>query len=134
VLLELNVELLKTEIGIPAFGKRKRITNLIEDLKNPPSIFESSQTGTHSRTLSSAHQSLNSPSIFATSQTTAPLPIPFVTSPDSAPNTGDITGTPQIHARKISDPSSFSGGLAGLIRASSRTSLIGLGINYTGKV
>ncbi|PPQ92793.1 hypothetical protein CVT25_003904 [Psilocybe cyanescens] len=38
VLLELTVELLKTEIGIMAFGKRVRIANAIADLRRPPSI------------------------------------------------------------------------------------------------
>lgn len=38
VLLELDVNLLKTEIGIMAFGKRMRIANAITDLRRPPSI------------------------------------------------------------------------------------------------
>lgn len=38
VLLELDVNLLKSEIGIVAFGKRKRIANAITDLRRPPSI------------------------------------------------------------------------------------------------
>ncbi|KAJ7459106.1 hypothetical protein B0H11DRAFT_179716 [Mycena galericulata] len=37
VLLDLNVDLLKTEIGIMAFGKRMRIANAILDLRRPPS-------------------------------------------------------------------------------------------------
>ncbi|KAF8914405.1 hypothetical protein CPB84DRAFT_1811707 [Gymnopilus junonius] len=38
VLLELDVNLLKTEIGIMAFGKRMRIANAITELRRPPSI------------------------------------------------------------------------------------------------
>lgn len=38
VLLELDVNLLKSEIGIMAFGKRMRIANAITDLRRPPSI------------------------------------------------------------------------------------------------
>jgi hypothetical protein len=38
VLLELDVNLLKSEIGIMAFGKRMRIANAINDLRRPPSI------------------------------------------------------------------------------------------------
>ncbi|PPR04652.1 hypothetical protein CVT24_011870 [Panaeolus cyanescens] len=38
VLLELDVNLLKTEIGIMAFGKRMRIANAITDLRRPPSV------------------------------------------------------------------------------------------------
>ncbi|KAF9458484.1 hypothetical protein BDZ94DRAFT_1226253 [Collybia nuda] len=41
VLLELDVNLLKTEIGIMAFGKRVRIANAITDLRRPPSIVYS---------------------------------------------------------------------------------------------
>src|ERR1700733_9980889 len=39
VLLELDVNLLKSEIGIMAFGKRMRIANAITDLRRPPSII-----------------------------------------------------------------------------------------------
>jgi hypothetical protein len=38
VLLELDINLLKSEIGIMAFGKRMRIANAIADLRRPPSI------------------------------------------------------------------------------------------------
>jgi hypothetical protein len=38
VLLELDVNLLKNEIGIIAFGKRVRIANAITELRRPPSI------------------------------------------------------------------------------------------------
>ncbi|KAH9927346.1 uncharacterized protein B0H18DRAFT_1084840 [Fomitopsis serialis] len=41
VLLELDANVLKTEIGIVAFGKRARIVNAIAELRRPPSIFES---------------------------------------------------------------------------------------------
>ncbi|KAF8652266.1 hypothetical protein AX16_004482 [Volvariella volvacea WC 439] len=41
VLLELDVNILKSEIGIVAFGKRTRIVNAITDLKRPPSITSS---------------------------------------------------------------------------------------------
>ncbi|KAJ6565996.1 hypothetical protein B0H10DRAFT_2112103 [Mycena sp. CBHHK59/15] len=37
VLLDLDVNLLKTEIGVMAFGKRMRIANAIVDLRRPPS-------------------------------------------------------------------------------------------------
>ncbi|KAF5363809.1 hypothetical protein D9756_000046 [Leucocoprinus leucothites] len=38
VLLELDANLLKSEIGIMAFGKRVRISNAIAELRRPPSI------------------------------------------------------------------------------------------------
>ncbi|GLB34278.1 putative sterile alpha motif containing protein [Lyophyllum shimeji] len=51
VLLELDVNLLKTEIGIMAFGKRMRIANAIADLRRPPSIVYSDHAAEH-RSLS----------------------------------------------------------------------------------
>ncbi|KAG6868912.1 hypothetical protein C0993_007686 [Termitomyces sp. T159_Od127] len=41
VLLELDVNLLKTELGIMAFGKRMRIANAIADLRRPSSFIYS---------------------------------------------------------------------------------------------
>jgi len=38
VLLELDVNVLKTEIGILAYGKRIRIANAIAELRRPPSV------------------------------------------------------------------------------------------------
>ena len=58
VLLELDVNLLKSEIGIPAFGKRMRISNAIADLRRPPSIVHSDIAGkgglhSHSQSMQS---------------------------------------------------------------------------------
>ncbi|KAI0027993.1 hypothetical protein K488DRAFT_59864 [Vararia minispora EC-137] len=39
VLLELDVNVLKSEIGIMAFGKRMRIANAIAELRRPPSVM-----------------------------------------------------------------------------------------------
>jgi len=44
VLLELDVNLLKTEIGIAAFGKRMRIAYAISELRRSPFISYSSQS------------------------------------------------------------------------------------------
>ncbi|KAI0677703.1 hypothetical protein C8Q78DRAFT_106103 [Trametes maxima] len=41
VLLELDANILKSEIGIAAFGKRVRIVNAISELRRPPSLSES---------------------------------------------------------------------------------------------
>lgn len=51
VLLELDVNLLKTEIGIMAFGKRMRIANAITDLRRPPSIIYSDHADQRSPSL-----------------------------------------------------------------------------------
>ena len=40
VLLELDANLLKTEVGIQAFGKRVRIVNAIAELRRPPSFSD----------------------------------------------------------------------------------------------
>jgi hypothetical protein len=122
VLLDLDVSLLKSEIGIPAFGKRVRIANFITDLRRPPSVVYSdhgpsqsqspsqsqpqsisqSQSQSqpyafsHSRSQSSAQTSLNSP----------PYPGGFsphgvtssgygsILSAESPLHTGDLPGTP----------------------------------------
>ncbi|KZT29493.1 hypothetical protein NEOLEDRAFT_605321 [Neolentinus lepideus HHB14362 ss-1] len=56
VLLELNVDLLKTEIGVVAFGKRVRIANAIQELRRPPSIVYSDHQPTHITTQPSPTQ------------------------------------------------------------------------------
>lgn len=141
--MELNVDLLKTEIGIIAFGKRKRIANCIEDLKKPPSILESSQTTnseslfSHSRTMSSAQQSF----FYSPPTIDSHTAIPSVLSRESPPHTGDITSTPNQNdvtrrrSRRGSDPGSLNGSFIDMIRRNSRNSMIGLGlgINYNGK-
>ncbi|OAX43377.1 hypothetical protein K503DRAFT_862346 [Rhizopogon vinicolor AM-OR11-026] len=86
VLLDLDINLLKAEIGIVAFGKRVRIANSISELRRPPSIiFPDNQSPQHFQSLShsrsqsysyahshsgSTHPSLNSP-MFATSMSSA---------------------------------------------------------------
>lgn len=91
VLLELDINLLKAEIGIVAFGKRMRIANAIAELRRPLSIiFPDVQSPQHPQSLShshsysythsrsgSTHQSLNSP-MFATTVSSA------LTAPNSA--------------------------------------------------
>ncbi|KZV67293.1 hypothetical protein PENSPDRAFT_654221 [Peniophora sp. CONT] len=52
VLLDLDVNLLKAEIGIVAFGKRMRIANAISDLRRPPSVI-SDRGGPGSSTFNS---------------------------------------------------------------------------------
>lgn len=47
VLLELDANVLKTEIGILAYGKRIRIANAIAELRRPPSIEFSDHFGSN---------------------------------------------------------------------------------------
>ena len=67
VLLELDVNLLKSEIGIMAFGKRTRIANAITDLRRPPSIEYSDHQSLatqlrHSNSLTNSHSRTQSQS------------------------------------------------------------------------
>jgi hypothetical protein len=103
VLLELDVGILKSEIGIVAYGKRIRIANAIAELRRPPSVLSSEQP-TRSGSLSQGsplaqHAStVNSPS-------TLPSP-PFGTlaTPESPPNFDPSTEQKVDHAHRESDP------------------------------
>ncbi|CDO77198.1 hypothetical protein BN946_scf184747.g11 [Trametes cinnabarina] len=139
VLLELDANVLKTEIGIAAFGKRARIVNAISELRRPPSIAESEQQAppvltprslthsfqypgshhshpshSHSYSMqSSAHQSLTNSPMYA-----PPSPsvgnglgsagIASITSPESPPNTGELSSAAQ-NGWRASDPGSIAG-------------------------
>ncbi|GAW03000.1 Protein pob1 [Lentinula edodes] len=72
VLLELDVNLLKNEIGIMAFGKRVRIANAIAELRRPPSINYDEQVLENSSSpfagSQSVHRMMNqSPQLYAQS-------------------------------------------------------------------
>jgi hypothetical protein len=102
VLLELDANLLKTELEIHAFGKRTRIAKEIAELRRPPSS-PSQLAQSHQRTISQStsilgsHQSLRSP-----------LALGSILSPESPPHTGDVAGTPAFgNMRRDSDPGSF---------------------------
>ncbi|KAL5507750.1 BOI2 [Sanghuangporus vaninii] len=108
VLLELDQNVLKTELEIHAFGKRARIMKEITELKRPSSSMSSVQSApshmhTHQRTASqsvsipgSVHHSLRSP-----------MPMTAMLSPESPPHTGDLAGTPAFgNMRRDSDPGS----------------------------
>jgi hypothetical protein len=128
VLLELSVEVLKTEIGITQFGKRVRIANAITDLRRPPSIASEPET-TLALSQSHSHQaSIADSGLSPSSGTFAQTPIslgrhsvqsnlsagnrsaPSITSPESPGYSADMTlgGSSVIldrlgHNRKESD-------------------------------
>ena len=60
VLLRLDVNLLKTEIGIVSFGKRTRIAGAIDELRRSPSIIPTEQSQ-HTESLSYSAQSYEGP-------------------------------------------------------------------------
>ncbi|KAJ3862371.1 hypothetical protein EV359DRAFT_45309 [Lentinula novae-zelandiae] len=114
VLLELDVNLLKNEIGIMAFGKRVRIANAIAELRRPPSINYDEQSPhsvnsqpyshpTHSRNQSQSQShhsfpgSATSMSGFRDSfgSNGALIAAAGLMSPESAPHTGDLLGSPR---------------------------------------
>ncbi|KAH9854887.1 hypothetical protein C2E23DRAFT_816005 [Lenzites betulinus] len=61
VLLELDANILKTELGIVAFGKRVRIVNAISELRRPPSVTESEPHPAPALTPRSLTQSFHYP-------------------------------------------------------------------------
>jgi hypothetical protein len=148
VLLELDLELLKTEIGIVAFGKRKRIANAIAELKNPPKTLEPELTAhpeslfSHSRSISSVQGfSLNSPTLLSSvapaSATGSHTLFGFYQSdsPKIIEDTnGSLPDTPKsTRPGRESDSGSVHDSSETLNRASSRSSIIGLGIQLTSK-
>jgi len=144
VLLELDLDLLKTEIGIIAFGKRKRIANAIMELKRSsavPQTAHSESLFSHSRSISSAQgSSLNSPSLPSPAlpaSTTSPTTFGGFYQNES-PTIGDASSlspdTPRsTRRRRGSDPESIQENVETLNRTSSRNSFIGLGIQFTNK-
>ncbi|KAF7347573.1 hypothetical protein MVEN_01513900 [Mycena venus] len=117
VLLDLDVNLLKTEIGIMAFGKRMRIANAIVDLRRPPSpsaSFSLSQNSpqhpryplTYSISQNSQHPSHPSHNGHISMQSSVGSPINGylsqtysttaggLISPESVPHTGDLMVSP----------------------------------------
>jgi hypothetical protein len=120
VLLELDLAILKSEIGIVAYGKRMRIANAIADLRRPPSILSSEQ---HTRPGSVSHGSpLPHQSVLGSSGQGS-VGLESLISPESPPNSGDLPGYPPAPARRDSDP-----GVRSNVNDSNATVGLGLGI------
>ncbi|KAF7984746.1 hypothetical protein HWV62_11697 [Athelia sp. TMB] len=130
VLLDLDVNMLKTEIGIPAFGKRMRIANAITDLRRPPSVVysdhvpamspittqpQSSYGYSHARARSvqsSAQNSLNSPMYGNGFNGLPSAGYGSMMTSESAPQTSEIPNAATMgerDQRRISDPISSAG-------------------------
>ena len=121
VLLELDLAILKSEIGIVAYGKRIRIANAIADLRRPPSILSSAgeqhaRSGSLSRGSPHAQQSIPQSSM---GQGSAGLG--SIVSPESPPDSGDLTGHASVDTRRDSDPGVWS-------NASESNGQVGLGL------
>ncbi|KAH9942598.1 hypothetical protein B0H21DRAFT_751037 [Amylocystis lapponica] len=152
VLLELDANILKTEIGITAFGKRVRIANAITELRRPPSISESehpqpvmtprSQTQSllyshsHSASMQSSGQQSWANSPLYPSQGFSPAlsnGIASATSVESPPHTGDLPASPSgRNGWRESDRTAVSATAAESEQAKAAVGL-GIGLPTNGK-
>ena len=116
VLLELDVGVLKSEIGIVAYGKRIRIANAISELRRPPSVLSSEQP-TRSGSLSYGsplpHQSHSPATLLSSGPET-------LTSPQSPPDLGES-------AEQASEPP-YRGSDPGASKAANSDVTVGLGL------
>jgi SAM domain (Sterile alpha motif) len=124
ILLELDVAVLKSEIGITAYGKRMRIWNAIAELRRPPSLMSSSaeqltRGGSFSqRSAPLQHGKTPSSSLMISPGLNNPV------SPES-PNSSDMVATSSILPRRDSDPGMRSTTVS---NATDSNATIGLGI------
>ena len=102
VLLELDVGVLKSEIGILAYGKRIRIANAIAELRRPPSILSSEQP-TRSGSLSQGSP-LAQQGVIHSPATLLSTGFGSLASPESPPDLDDSTGLSSLPVRRDSDP------------------------------
>ncbi|KAI9447510.1 hypothetical protein H4582DRAFT_2137033 [Lactarius indigo] len=121
VLLDLDVNVLKSEIGIMAYGKRMRIANAITELRRPPSVMSSADQPTRPGSYSQGSPFpplgtvLNSSSLDSAGQN--------LVSPDSSPDSGLAAVTPDS-AHQNSDP----GVRTSLDKENNSSATIGLGL------
>lgn len=120
VLLELDLAILKSEIGIVAYGKRIRIANAIADLRRPPSMLSSEQ---HTRPGSLSRGSPPHQSIPLSPSVQGSVGLESLISPESPPHSGDLPGYPPVPTRRDSDP-----GVRSNVNDSNATVGLGLGI------
>ncbi|KAI9462035.1 hypothetical protein F5148DRAFT_1214326 [Russula earlei] len=123
ILLELDVAVLKSEIGIVAYGKRIRIANAITELRRPPSVLSSSAEHP-TRPGSSFHGSpLAQHGTTLSHATHGSAALESLASPESPPDSGNSMGQPSMPTRRESDP-----GVRSPVNDSNTTVGLGLGI------
>ena len=123
VLLDLDVGVLKSEIGIVAYGKRMRIANAIAELRRPPSVMSSSAD---QHTRSGSYSQSPFPHSEATQNFAAPDsagPNSLI-SPESPPDSGDFVAVSSDSARPNSDP----GVQSSMDKVNNSSVTIGLGL------
>ncbi len=122
VLLELDIGVLKSEIGIIAYGKRMRIANAIAELRRPTSVMSSSADqhirGSYSQSNPFQHlgTSQNPADPDSTGQNS-------LISPESPPDSGDFSVSPDS-PHQNSDP----GVSSSLNNVNNSSATIGLGL------
>ncbi|KAI9457942.1 hypothetical protein BJY52DRAFT_1270491 [Lactarius psammicola] len=122
VLLDLDVNVLKSEIGIIAYGKRMRIANAIAELRRPPSVMSSDQPtrpGSYSQGSPFLH--------LGTAQNSAapdPAGQNSLVSPESSPDSADLAAVTPDSLRQSSDP----GVRSSLDDVNNSSATIGLGL------
>lgn len=96
VLLELNQDILKNEIGVTAFGKRVRIMNFITELKRPPSPSESEKqaAAAASRAQSIKYSHSHTPSMGSSAQHSFHSGGPYYTGPQFSPVSSQLISSP----------------------------------------
>lgn len=133
VLIELDEQILKTELEIHAFGKRKRIMKEIEQLQRPPSISSLVQRVPSQGHSHSFSQSISLP---GSAQQSLHSPMANILSPESPPHTGDISVSPAPTStlRRDSDPgSSFRVSITDQ-ESTANNSMVGLGLGAAASV
>ncbi|KAF8261196.1 hypothetical protein EI94DRAFT_1833440 [Lactarius quietus] len=124
VLLDLDVSVLKSEIGIIAYGKRMRIANAIAELRRPPSVMSSSAD---QHTRPGSYSQISPFPLLEAAQHSAPAGQNSLVSPESSPDSGDLAGvSPDSSARPNSDPGVRTS--SDKVNNSSATIGLGLGI------
>ena len=124
VLLDLDIGVLKSEIGIIAYGKRMRIANAIAELRRPPSVMSSS-ADQHTRP-GSYSQSSPFPNFEAAQNPAAPDSARqhSLVSPESSPDSGDLVAVSPDSVRQNLDP----GVRSSLDQVNNSSATIGLGL------
>ncbi|KAI0301517.1 hypothetical protein B0F90DRAFT_1717728 [Multifurca ochricompacta] len=104
VLLGLDVNVLKSEIGIIAYGKRMRIANAIAELRRPPSVMSLAEQPARPESLSQGSP-LTHPVTALGPATPGSADVGSLVSPESPPFSGDLIGAAvSMPARRDSDP------------------------------
>ncbi|KIP10364.1 hypothetical protein PHLGIDRAFT_125572 [Phlebiopsis gigantea 11061_1 CR5-6] len=128
VLLELDANVLKTEFGIAAFGKRVRIVNAIAELRRPPSFNDDPHpmpalSDSRSQSLNYGHSHSSSMASSAhQSFANSPLGYAFGSGFSPAPSSRAIASSATLESPGYVSVPEVSGGAGSFVRNGWRTS------------